>query len=291
MMERLSESQKDALLVALGQPNGTAQLADLRNEAGLDHDEAIEVSRELRGLGLAQSDVSPVEETALTTRGTRVAGMVRDSRQSGPDRADTVQGAFLAWLTEQPQPAAGPLAFLNSRQADAAAAPFSEDEAYEAVDYLESKGLVESLGSRRADGRLNVVRVTPEGRAALRSGQPVSRYLSQGQGSHVDNRFSNTFNNSPLHGSAVQTGIGNQQEVHIAWRQREEFVAAVDRVLEQVQDDPLRGELLELRDTAAQPDASQGTVRDMFIRVLATAGRVAVKALPAVAALAPFLMG
>ncbi|RMB58709.1 hypothetical protein [Tessaracoccus antarcticus] len=267
IVDQLNEEHKDLLVLVADEPQATALPARVCEVLDWEHEEALMVGGELRELGLAAADVSAACEISLTPKGKRAAKHILESRATGPDRADAVQTAMLRWLNSVD--AASPQNFYSNGQPEGLDA--SEEEVYNAADAFIDSNLATMVGPRRADGRIVAMRVSPTGRAAATSGRPVS-HVVRGAATSVD--YSTNTSISGDMAGAIQGGRGNVQTVTIEWERRDDFVQAVEDVLAGVADESVRGELVALRDVAADPKVPQEAVREKWTAVMAAVSSV-----------------
>ncbi len=147
----------------------------------------------------------------------------------------------------------------------------SEEEVVHAADALIESNLATMVGPRRADGRIVAMRVTSTGRAAARSGRPISHFMRAASTS-ID--YSTNTSISGDMAGAIQGGRGNVQTVTFDWERRAEFVRAVEDVLADVADESARSELLALRAVAADPQVPKEVVREKWTAVMASVSSV-----------------
>lgn len=283
IVDRLNEEQKDVLVLVADEPQATALPARVCEVLDWEHDEALTVGGELRELGLAVPDISGAWEIALTPKGKRAAKHIMESRATGPDRADAVQTAMLRWLNSVDT--TSPQNFYANGQPEGLDA--SEEEVVHAADALIDRNLATMVGPRRADGRIVAMRVSPTGRAVATSGRPVSHAVRAASTS-IDYSTNTSISGDMV--GAIQGGRGNVQTVTVEWERRAEFVRAVEDVLEDVADESVRGELVALRDVAADPKMPQEVVREKWTAVMAAVSSV-VDVVVKLAPLAALLVG
>ena len=233
-IEQLDEEHCEALVAALGKSGGIVQLGELRDELGWTHNQAVEITGELRQDGLAEEEQSAVCELTFNARGRRIARMVLDSRASGVARRDAVQGALLRWLVGHREytPLAG---FFGHDDASAFGSAFTDDEIRDAAEYLQSRGLIESVGTRQV-GILRA-KITPDGRAVAASGRRVSQSLGGhlAPATYVDNRVATSIVSSTV-GAVQSGGTGNVQHVtmRLSTDQRSQVVNEVSELIRQL---------------------------------------------------------
>lgn len=265
--DRLSEEQKDLLVLVADEPQAAALPARVCEALAWEHDEALVVGDELRELGLGDEDVSGGADIALTPKGKRVAKHIAESRATGPDRADAVQTAMLRWLNSVAT--GSPQNFYANGQPEGLNA--SEEESYNAADAIVDLALAKMVGKRRADGRIVAMRVSPTGRAAAKSGRPLS-HVMRAAATSID--YSTNTSISGDMAGAIQGGRENVQTVTIEWERRAEFVQEVEDVLADVADESVRSELVALRDVAADSKVPQEAVREKWTAVMAAVSSV-----------------
>lgn len=279
IMSEIRGSQIEDVLVQVATLGGSSHLQPIEQALGIDRRDLGGVSKDLRDLGLAHRETSMAGEVDLTHHGKRVAEEVRQSRAHGQYRVDAVQVALLQWLqTASPKSVDE---FIGHDDATAYGQDFSEAELVEAAQYLEHKDLIRGIA---ASGSPTVLRpdLTPEGRAVLRSGRPVSEAL----GAATPPSFVDRSNSTTVGGNnygAVQTGTGNEQHmtVTLTQQQRGDVSEEVASLLQQLEDrqvegaQPLREALQELRTLSESPTATEERVRSSIGLAIATAAATA----------------
>ncbi|MHA6511005.1 hypothetical protein [Tessaracoccus sp. Z1128] len=269
-LEGLSDEHCEALLVALDKPQNVVHIGELSDELGWTVNDAVDVVRDLRGSGLAERDTSAAGEMTLSARGRRITRMLRDSRVSGVARRDAVQGALLQWLVGHRE-YTHLVGFFGHDDASAFGSAFSDDEIREAAEYLGSKGLIETLGTRQV-GVLRA-RITPDGCAAAAAGRRVSHVLGMrhAPASYVDNRADTYIANSTV-GAVQSGGTGNVQHVTMSLSsdQRAQVVNEVSELIRQLDAADLKGaEPVRSALEAVRVEAQAGTKESLGHKILA----------------------
>lgn len=277
-MRKIRGTSIEEVLLVVADAGGESHLRPIEEAVGIDRRDVGEVAGYLRDLGLARRDQSLAGEVTLTHLGQQVAEAVERSRTTGQYRSDAVQGALLTWLEAANNPKSTD-EFVGHADATAYDRPFTELEISEATVYLQSKALLRGVDSW--GGTLFRPEVTPEGRAMLRSGEPVSEYLrTGGQASYYDQSNSTTFGGDNYGG--VQTGPGNVQHVAvmavtITQDQRSTVLDGVDALLRELRVSevdgakPVEETLQSVRAEAASSQATQHSLRDAIAVAIGTA--------------------
>lgn len=265
----------EEVLLFVAAAGGESHLRPIEEAAGIERRDVGEVAGYMRDLGLARRDQSMAGEVTLTHLGKQVAETVERSRRTGQYRADAVQGALLTWL-EAAKFAKSTDEFGGHADAIAHGLPFTESEISEATAYLRSKEFVGGVDSW--GGTLFRPEVTPEGRAALRSGEPVSEFRKTGaHASYYDQSNSTTFGGDNYGG--VQTGHNNVQHVTvtITQDQRSMVFEKVDSLLGELRAgevegaNPVEETLQAVRAEVASSQATQHSIRDAIAVAIGTA--------------------
>lgn len=288
----LDERHEDAMILALQSPGYRVFPKDLGDALTWDHDECTEVINEIIAAGFGESDRSGACELTLSGRGRREAQRLQQSRSSGPARAEAVQRAFLQWLSgfDRYEPVTG---FLSDPSAVAFGVPVAEDEVRQAVAFLATHDLVTTM--RTYSDPHAVALISPEGRAALNSDEPISEY-ARGASRTYHYDHSTTSISSGDYSPIQYGGMNNTQTVaHVVhWPERQQFVAAVDQLLEQAAEDAValrpQLELLKVRAQSPSPDVSgmKGLILDIMANASGTvAGQALLAGLAALAHLLP----
>lgn len=209
------EQMETAVLLALEEissTNRTPTIGDIRHTVGND-DEAAEVAQWLTARGLIRRGQSLVGDYALTLEGKQAVQEIMDRRADRKWRRANCRQQVLAWLDNQ-----GPVgtpANPNGFSGSLDGAPFTEDEADEAVNYLIDNGLATPYGRRLANGRWHLIMVSALGSDCVDSAQdipPFLRHRSQAlQPSQVFNMggMGNTFATATADGATASATVTN----------------------------------------------------------------------------------
>ena len=203
--DELRGSYAEKVLLYINDQGGHVD-RDLLVEFTGDPQAASEMVQELEDLGLAKIN-SMAADVKLTSSGQRVADRIQKSVRSGPRRLDDVQRAVLARLDGIDDGSAPDVySFLDAPE-DELEVPMTSQELRDAVELLMADGHIEG----RAIGGAIHAYIRPLGRAALRSGEPISQF---GTSNHTTYQSHNvTFGDNAQVGGVMSGGQHNVQIV------------------------------------------------------------------------------
>lgn len=273
---RIKGTPIEEVLLAIMEAGGEARPGSLARGTGLDPRDLAEVGEELRSMGLARRDASLAGEVTLTHQGKQVAQHISRSRDSGPDRADAVRRGILQWLTETPNAEATDH-LVETESATAYGKPFTAEEVEAETEYLQSKELL--AGVNTWGGGLYRPEITPEGRAALRSGIPVEEYI-RGGSAYYHQQINSTSFGGDNYGGVQTGGSGNvmHSTVNLNQDQRRfvqdevgQLLRRLDTEASTVDAEPVRKALETVLTETTTEEATPSTVKGRIAEAMAVA--------------------
>jgi hypothetical protein len=208
LAEHLRESLAEVVLLRISQEGGEVNREELEEIAG-GPQAGLEAVHVLQGFSLSAVNDSITGEVTLTDLGRRVAARIQSSMVSGSRRADAVQRAILSWLKDHEGEPATVLAFVGNDEAVAWGVPFTEREVNEATEFLIQREYIRAFSTDQLGGIRP--RITPDGRAALRSGLPISEYGGSSNHTTYDNHSNVTIGPQAQIAAFQAGGHGNVQ--------------------------------------------------------------------------------
>lgn len=274
LRDRLQGTEEEAVLLAVAEDGGHSfpEVVDAVTGGRAD---TVRVVSNLQELGLVDREQSLAYDIRLTGLGSRLATQITESRTSGRDRSDAVRGGLLRWLARPDMFATHTRDFVGEPSASAWAVPFSDGEVQAASDLLTERGLIKSHGAWGAATGFRP-EITPEGRAAVESGEPISVYVRGGRPS------ADVTNTANFHGGNVAGvqlgGQGNTMHVvqNVTHEERTQVLAGVAEVRQTLADAgvvsaELDSALAAVHEEAAKPDASRPNLRERITEAVAVA--------------------
>jgi hypothetical protein len=242
---------------------------------------ASETVQELEDRGLAEV-VSMASDVELTSRGSRIAGQIRESMRSGERRVDRVIRAILDWLSVEQAPQSV-REFLSTGAASELR--MTEMEVDDAADFLFEHKYVD--GTHVAESNeLLIPRILPKGRAALRSDKLLGNYEVPGPAS-VSNDYSHnlTFGNQAQVGGVISGGQRNIQliEQTIGADVRSDLADRLAELIKLADELPgdtpgaleTREALAEVGNEIAKPEAKPSAIKGLMLKAFTAAAGAA----------------
>jgi len=255
--------------------------------------EASQVIDDLRTAGLADDDQRATIQLTLNRRGRRKAQEIQQSRVSGIDRQDAVQGELLRWLSTRSGRASLDEYFTDDG-GSAFGVDFELDELEAAAQYLKTLGHVDYLGSSGKE--ILLLWLTPQGRRAAADGRPVSEQTGGLTGTfYNDHSIQTNITNSTVAGVQVG-GSGNSQTAKLTMPSdtAQKLIADLDELRERLDREgvdsihPVRNELAKLEAEARGPRRLEA-LKDGARRTLGVVSDLATVAAPFLTVLLPLL--